>query len=124
VGDRVGIGAQVAADLTCTNCKAGYENYCPAKVDTYGAPHPDGTISQGGYSSHARAHEYFTFKIPDNISDEVAAPMLCAGITTYGPLVELGCGPGKKCAIVGLYVFDVLLCFCSFLLLPFSIMGI
>lgn len=102
VGDRVGVGAQVGADLDCANCKAGYENYCPNGIDTYGAEYPDGTVSQGGFSSHARAHEMFTFKIPDNISDEVAAPMLCAGITTFGPLKELGCGPGKKCAIVGM----------------------
>jgi len=102
VGDRVGVGAQIQADLTCNNCKADQENYCPNMVDTYGAPYKDGTISQGGYSSHMRAHEYFTFKIPDNIESEVAAPMLCAGLTVYSPLVRLGAGPGKKIAIVGM----------------------
>lgn len=81
VGDRVGVGAQIGADLTCGNCKADQENYCPNQIDTYGAPSTDGTITQGGYSSHVRAHEYFTFKIPDNIESEVAAPMLCAGLT-------------------------------------------
>jgi alcohol dehydrogenase (NADP+) len=103
VGDRVGVGAQIYADLTCTNCKAGQENYCPSAVDTYSGTYKDGTVSQGAYSSHVRAHEYFTFKIPENISDELAAPMLCAGITVYSPLVRLGCGPGKKIAVVGLY---------------------
>lgn len=49
-----------------------------------------------------RAHEYFTFKIPDNISTEEAAPMMCAGLTVYSPLVRLGAGPGKKVAIVGM----------------------
>ncbi|KAF2858136.1 NADPH-dependent medium chain alcohol dehydrogenase [Piedraia hortae CBS 480.64] len=102
VGDRVGVGAQIKADLTCTNCKADQENYCPNMIDTYGAKYEDGTLSQGGYSSHVRAHEYFTFKIPDNIPTEIAAPMLCAGLTTYSPLVRLGAGPGKKVAIVGL----------------------
>lgn len=102
VGDRVGVGAQVFADLTCDNCKINQENYCPKSVDTYGAPYEDGSISQGGYASHIRAHEYFVFKIPDNIPDDIAAPMLCAGITTYSPLVRLGAGPGKKIAIVGL----------------------
>jgi alcohol dehydrogenase (NADP+) len=102
VGDRVGVGAQIWADLTCDNCKADQENYCPDLIDTYGAPYQDGTISQGGYSSHIRAHEYFTFKIPDNLEDSIAAPMLCAGITTYSPLIRLGCGPGKKVAISGL----------------------
>lgn len=76
VGDRVGVGAQIKADLTCGNCKADQENYCPNSVDTYGAPYEDGTISQGGYSSHMRAHEYFTFKIPDNLETSIAAPMV------------------------------------------------
>jgi len=102
VGDRVGVGAQIGADLTCQNCKADQENYCPNAIDTYGAPYPDGTIAQGGYSSHMRAHQYFTFKIPDNIPTSVAAPMMCAGLTVYSPLVRLGCGPGKKVAIVGM----------------------
>jgi len=102
VGDRVGVGAQIAADLTCDNCKADQENYCPNQVDTYGAKYPDGTVSQGGYSSHIRAHEYFTFKIPDSLETSIAAPMLCAGLTTYSPLKRLGAGPGKKVAIVGL----------------------
>ncbi len=76
-------------------------------VDTYGAPYPkevdpDETISQGGYSSHMRAHEYFVFPIPDAIPSHLAAPMLCAGLTTWSPLVRAGVGPGKKVAIVGL----------------------
>jgi len=102
VGDRVGVGAQVQADLSCNNCKADQENYCPNMVDTYGAPYKDGTISQGGYASHIRAHEYFVFPIPDNIPSTVAAPMMCAGLTTYSPLVRLGAGPGKKVGIVGI----------------------
>lgn len=84
VGDRVGVGAQIQADLTCNNCKADQENYCPNSVDTYGAPYKDGTIAQGGYASHIRAHEYFTFKIPENIETSIAAPMMCAGLTVRG----------------------------------------
>lgn len=102
VGDRAGVGAQISADLTCDNCKADQENYCPNSVDTFGAPYPDGTISQGGYSSHVRAHEYFTFKIPDELETSLAAPMLCAGITVFSPLKRLGAGPGKKIGIVGM----------------------
>ncbi|KZF19537.1 NADP-dependent alcohol dehydrogenase 6 [Xylona heveae TC161] len=102
VGDRVGVGAQIWACLKCKNCKADNENYCPHQVDTYNAPYPDGTLSQGGYSSHVRAHEYFTFPIPENIASEVAAPMLCAGITTYSPLVRAKIGAGKKVAVVGI----------------------
>lgn len=102
VGDRVGVGAQISADLDCDNCKASQENYCPNLVDTYGAPFSDGTIGQGGFASHIRAHEYFTFRIPDNIETSIAAPMLCAGLTVYSPLVRLNCGPGKKVAIIGI----------------------
>ena len=102
VGDRAGVGAQIGADLTCANCKADQENYCPNSIDTYGAPHKDGTIAQGGYSSHIRSHEYFTFKIPDTLDTSIAAPMLCAGLTTFSPLKRLGAAKGKKVAIVGL----------------------
>jgi alcohol dehydrogenase (NADP+) len=98
----VGVGAQIGADLTCDNCKADQENYCPNSIDTYGAPYPDGTISQGGYASHIRANDYFVFKIPDNIETSIAAPMLCAGLTVYSPLVRLGAGPGKKVGIIGI----------------------
>lgn len=107
VGDRVGVGAQIWACLKCPNCKSDNENYCPHQVDTYGAPYPkeadpDETITQGGYSSHIRAHEYFVFPIPDAIPSHFAAPMLCAGLTTWSPLVRAGIGPGKKVAVVGL----------------------
>lgn len=119
VGDRVGVGAQIWACLECKNCKSDNENYCPHQVgtllarsrtkdgsshvsDTYNAPYPDGTLAQGGYASYVRAHEYFTFKIPDNIPSEEAAPMMCAGLTTYSPLVRAHTGPGKKVAILGM----------------------
>ena len=71
-------------------------------LDTYGAPYPDGTISQGGYASHIRAHQYFVFPIPENIPSEEAAPMMCAGLTVWSPLVRAGTGPGKKVAILGM----------------------
>jgi len=103
VGDRVGVGAQVASCLECEQCLSDNENYCPNMVDTYGAPWPvDGTIGQGGMASHIRVHEYFTFKIPDSISDHEAAPMLCAGITTFSPLYRAKITAGKKVAVVGL----------------------
>ncbi|RMD44980.1 hypothetical protein DV735_g101, partial [Chaetothyriales sp. CBS 134920] len=102
VGDRVGVGAQIWACLECGVCKSGNENYCPRWVDTYGSVYPDGTVSQGGYGSHVRAHEYFVFPIPENIPSEYAAPMMCAGLTVWSPLVRAGVGPGKKVAIVGL----------------------
>jgi alcohol dehydrogenase (NADP+) len=74
-------------------------------TDTYNSFYPDGTLAQGGYSSHIRAHEHFTFPIPDALESELAAPMLCAGLTAYSPLVRNGVGPGKKVGIVGMYVF-------------------
>jgi alcohol dehydrogenase (NADP+) len=109
VGDRVGVGAQIWACLECDVCKSGpggNENYCPQQVDTYNAPYPeghgDGIISQGGYASHIRAHEYFTFPIPDAIETKDAAPMMCAGLTTYSPLYRFGAGPGKNIGILGI----------------------
>ncbi len=88
------------------NCKAGEENYCPNGIDAYGATYKDGTISQGGYASHIRAHQQFVFPIPDKLETEVVAPMMCAGLTVYSPLKRLGCGPGKKVAVVGMYVHN------------------
>jgi alcohol dehydrogenase (NADP+) len=73
-----------------------------ASKDTYNSTYPNGDAAQGGYASHIRAHEYFVFKIPANIPSELAAPMMCAGLTTYSPLVRAGCGPGKKVAILGI----------------------
>lgn len=104
VGDRVGVGAQVGSDYTCKNCKAGQENYCPNLIDTYGSPYEklDGTISQGGYASHIRANQLFVFPIPDNIDTNIAAPMMCAGLTVFSPLKRLGCGPGKVVAVSGM----------------------
>ncbi|KAI0416020.1 alcohol dehydrogenase [Xylaria grammica] len=107
VGDRVGVGAQVWSCLKCPQCKSNNDNYCPHKVDTYGSPYPkeadpDETISQGGYSSHIRAHEFLVFPIPDAIPSHLAAPMLCAGLTVWEPLARANIGPGQQVAVVGL----------------------
>ncbi|KIY04144.1 uncharacterized protein Z520_00836 [Fonsecaea multimorphosa CBS 102226] len=107
LGDRVGVGAQIWACLDCPQCKSDNENYCPHMVDTYGSQYPESvdpnkTISQGGFASHIRAHEYFVFKIPDEIPSHMAAPMLCAGLTVWSPLVRASIGPGKTLAVVGL----------------------
>ncbi|RDW83251.1 NADP-dependent alcohol dehydrogenase 6 [Coleophoma crateriformis] len=102
-GQRVGVGAQSYSCLDCRQCKADNETYCRKQLDTYGAKWPDtGIISQGGYSSHVRTHEHWVFPIPDALPTVQAAPMLCAGLTAYSPLVRNGCGPGKKVGIVGL----------------------
>ncbi|WP_427017478.1 NAD(P)-dependent alcohol dehydrogenase [Pseudarthrobacter sp. P1] len=103
VGDRVGVGCMVNSCGQCTNCQAGEEQYCLAgNTGTYGAVDRDGTITQGGYSTHIVVTEDFVVRIPDALDLDVAAPLLCAGITTYSPLHHWGAGPGKKVAIVGL----------------------
>jgi len=70
--------------------------------DTYNAKYPDGSTAHGGWASHIRAHEYYVFRIPDKIASHEAAPLLCAGITTYSPLVRANVGPGKTVGIVGI----------------------
>jgi alcohol dehydrogenase (NADP+) len=102
-GERVGVGAQCWSCLDCRQCKNDNETYCTKQVDTYGAVWPEtGIVSQGGYSSHVRAHEHWVFPIPEKLETAQAAPMLCAGITCYSPLVRNGAGPGKKVGVVGI----------------------
>jgi len=102
-GQRVGVGAQSYSCLACRQCKADNETYCRYQLDTYGSVWPDtGIVSQGGYSSHVRTHEHWVFPIPDGLVTNKVAPMLCAGLTAYSPLVRNGCGPGKKVGIVGM----------------------
>ncbi|HST85716.1 MAG TPA: NAD(P)-dependent alcohol dehydrogenase [Kineosporiaceae bacterium] len=103
VGDRVGVGCLVDSCRECDSCKAGLEQHCTGgAVETYNAIGKDGEITYGGYSTHVVVDENFVVRIPDGLSLDVAAPLLCAGITTYSPLKQWGAGPGKKIAVVGL----------------------
>jgi uncharacterized zinc-type alcohol dehydrogenase-like protein len=103
VGDRVGVGCMVNSCRECANCRKGEEQYCLAgNTGTYGAVDRDGTITQGGYSTHVVVTEDFVVGIPDGLELDAAAPLLCAGITTYSPLRHWGAGPGRKVAVVGL----------------------
>lgn len=102
IGDRVGVGAQVYSCLECERCKTDNEPYCTKFVTTYSQPYEDGYVSQGGYASHIRVHEHFAIPVPEEIPSELAAPLLCGGITVYSPLKRNGCGPGKKVGIVGI----------------------
>lgn len=103
VGDRVGVGCMVDSCGECAACKRGEEQYCRAGcVQTYGSVGRDGAVTQGGYSTRIVVTEDFVLKVPDGIALEAAAPLLCAGITTYSPLRHWGAGPGKRVAIVGL----------------------
>jgi alcohol dehydrogenase (NADP+) len=103
LGDRVGVGCMVNSCRECANCLKGEEQYClNGMIGTYGAEDRDGTITQGGYSTHVVVTEDFVVRIPDGLELDVAAPLLCAGVTTYSPLRRWGAGPGKKVAVVGL----------------------
>ncbi|MFD1851751.1 NAD(P)-dependent alcohol dehydrogenase [Oceanobacillus bengalensis] len=103
VDDRVGVGCMVDSCGECENCCNGEEQYClKGKVDTYAGVDKYGEPTQGGYSTHIVVPEDFVLRIPDNIELDAAAPLLCAGITTYSPLNHWGAGPGKKVAIVGM----------------------
>ncbi|KAK0183986.1 NADPH-dependent alcohol dehydrogenase [Armillaria mellea] len=100
-GDRVGVGAQIWSCNKCANCKNDNENYCRHLVDTYNAKYPNGDMAYGGYSTAIRVSERYVFAIPENLSSEQAAPMLCAGLTVFSPLVRNGAAPGKKVGVVG-----------------------
>ena len=103
VGDRVGVGCMVNSCQECANCLAGEEQYCSnGNVGTYASVDRDGTITQGGYSTHVVVDEAFVLRVPEAIPYEAAAPLLCAGITTYSPLRHWNAGPGKRVAVVGL----------------------
>ncbi|KOT44131.1 alcohol dehydrogenase [Streptomyces caelestis] len=103
VGDRVGVGCMVDSCRECDNCRAGKEQYCTGgNVMTYNGIGKDGEPTHGGYSEKIVVDEDFVVGIPEGISLDEAAPLLCAGITTYSPLRHWNAGPGKKVAIVGL----------------------
>ncbi|MFI1759550.1 NAD(P)-dependent alcohol dehydrogenase [Streptomyces sp. NPDC020571] len=103
VGDRVGVGCMVDSCRECENCKAGREQYCTGgNVMTYNGIGKDGEPTYGGYSEKVVVDENFVLGIPEGISLDEAAPLLCAGVTTYSPLKRWNAGPGKKVAVVGL----------------------
>ncbi|MGW1956693.1 NAD(P)-dependent alcohol dehydrogenase [Streptomyces sp. NPDC001920] len=102
-GDRVGVGCLVDSCRECENCEAGLEQYCTGgNVGTYNALDKNGEPTYGGYSEKIVVDENFVVRIPDGLSLDVAAPLLCAGITTYSPLRHWNAGPGKKVAILGM----------------------
>ncbi|KAG1659810.1 hypothetical protein FOA52_002146 [Chlamydomonas sp. UWO 241] len=107
VGDRAGVGCMVnslCGGRSCTHCKAGNEQYCEkGMVGTYGGVDLDGSTTYGGYSTAIVVVEDFVLHIPDGMPLEGAAPLLCAGITTFSPLVHYGLNqPGMTIGVVGL----------------------
>ena len=103
VGDKVGVGCLIDSCRECLECKENLEQYCTRPVFTYNAMEKDNkTIAHGGYSTRIVVQEDFVLRIPDHLPLDKAAPLLCAGITTYSPLRHWNAGPGKKVAIIGL----------------------
>ncbi|WP_369252766.1 NAD(P)-dependent alcohol dehydrogenase [Geodermatophilus amargosae] len=103
VGDRVGVGCMVDSCGECASCRNGDEQYClDGMVPTYAGTDRDGSTTQGGYSTHVVVDADFVLRVPDGIDPAAAAPLLCAGITTYSPLRRWGAGPGRRVAVVGL----------------------
>ncbi|KAH9593319.1 alcohol dehydrogenase [Trypanosoma melophagium] len=104
VGDTVGVGCLVDSCRKCEECKKGLEQYCSeGNTWTYNARTRDGKeITQGGYSDHIVTDEDFVVRVPSNLDLAAAAPLLCAGITTYSPLRHWGVKAGTKVGVVGL----------------------
>jgi uncharacterized zinc-type alcohol dehydrogenase-like protein len=103
-GDLVAVGCLVGSDRTCPQCKDDLENLCPNGVFTYNAPDQHGTapVTYGGYSGSIVVDEHFVLQVPKSLDPARAAPLLCAGITTYSPMRRYGVKKGQKVGIVGL----------------------
>ena len=104
VGDAVGVGCFVDSCRACEHCKAGEEQYCAeGMVGTYGGrDRTTGEVTQGGYSTRITVHEDYVLRIPEGLPLDRAAPLLCAGITTWSPLKHFGLKAGDELAVVGL----------------------
>ena len=104
VGDQVGVGCMVDSCQSCDQCENHEEQYCrKGMTPTYGAPdRVDGEITQGGYSKHIVVREEFVMRIPEALDPSRAAPIMCAGITTYSPLRTWNIGTGSRVGVIGL----------------------
>jgi len=106
IGDTVGVGCMVNSCQVCDACKAGEEQYCAGPKSatfTYNGPKlPDGTNSYGGYSDSIIVREEFVLTIPDAIEPAKAAPILCAGVTTYSPMKHFGLKRGQTLGVAGI----------------------
>ncbi|MGV3743324.1 MAG: NAD(P)-dependent alcohol dehydrogenase [Burkholderiaceae bacterium] len=104
VGDMAGVGCLVDSCQRCSSCAEGLEQYCEnGWVGTYnGEEMHTGGMTYGGYSNNIVVTEKFVLRVPDKLDPAAAAPLLCAGITTYSPLRHWKVGPGQKVGIVGL----------------------
>jgi alcohol dehydrogenase (NADP+) len=102
-GDLASVGCLVDSDRTCAECNAGLEQFCPNAVFTYnGEDKHLGGVTYGGYSESIVVDQNFVLRVPPNLDLAAVAPLLCAGITTYSPLLHWGVTKGKKVGVVGL----------------------
>jgi uncharacterized zinc-type alcohol dehydrogenase-like protein len=102
-GDLAGVGCMVDSDRTCPECQAGFEQFCPNMTLTYNFPDKHtGGVTYGGYSDSVVVDQRFVLSVPSNLNPAAAAPLLCAGITTYSPMRHWGVTKGKKVGVVGL----------------------
>ncbi|WP_078085774.1 NAD(P)-dependent alcohol dehydrogenase [Microbulbifer mangrovi] len=104
IGDRAGVGCMVDSCMDCKDMKENEEQYHSETLFTYGYPDkrsPTG-ITQGGYSTNIVVKDHFAVHIPENISFEEAAPLLCAGITTYTPILKADLKKGEKVGVAGI----------------------
>jgi len=103
VGDLVAVGCMVDSDRSCPMCKRDHENMCMNGVYTFNGPDKHlGGVTYGGYSEAIVVDEHFVLRVPKNLDPAGAAPLLCAGITTYSPLRQYGVKQGSKLGVVGL----------------------
>ncbi len=101
VGDRVGVGCMVDSCRECENCVRATAVLHPGQPQTYGSP-ASRPATWGGYSEQIVVDEDFVLRIPDGLALDAAAPLLCAGVTTWSPLRHWNAGPGQQVAVVGL----------------------
>jgi alcohol dehydrogenase (NADP+) len=103
-GDLAAVGCMVDSDRVCPNCRAGLEQFCDQGVTlTYNSEDKHtGGITYGGYSKSIVVDQDFVLRVPDKLDQAAAAPLLCAGITTYSPLRKWKVGRGQKVGVVGL----------------------
>jgi uncharacterized zinc-type alcohol dehydrogenase-like protein len=102
-GDLAAVGCMVDSDGTCPDCREGMEQFCKNLTLTYNFPDKHlGGVTYGGYSESVVVDERFVLRVPPNLNLAGAAPLLCAGITTYSPMRHWGVGKGQKVGVVGL----------------------
>ncbi|XP_071912772.1 protein REDOX 1-like [Coffea arabica] len=102
-GDKVGVGTMVGSCRSCETCSNDLEPYCPKVIPTYNSVDNDGFHTRGGYSNEMVVNEHFAIRWPENLPLDGGAPLLCAGITVYSPMMHYGFSkPGTHLGVVGL----------------------